>query len=147
MSYEKKPPDQLGFIAAILGAARDTIEFWGPAASAAITRFFKALWYITIGAAVLVFPLILIFSWRLRLSLGAWLLGLAHSLLPPRKDFECRDKVTEYTCGEQKKPPADLPVRPAAANGGCFSLLEKGKEFESRRGRWQTSQRPFLTPT
>ncbi len=34
---------------------------------------------------------------------------------------------------ETKKPPAALPVRPAAADGGEFALLEKGEEFESCR--------------
>ncbi len=33
---------------------------------------------------------------------------------------------------DEKKPPAVLPVRPAAADGGEFALLEKGEEFESR---------------
>lgn len=97
MSDEKKPSERFSFAVSLLTMAKDTVQFWGPALAGAAARLLRAPWYVVAIAAALTLLLTIFFSRRLRHSLAARLLGLAHNLLPPQNDFESRDKVAEYT--------------------------------------------------
>lgn len=97
MNNDKEPMVLLGFVNDVLGLAQATVQFWGPLVAGGIACFCQAPWYVVIGIAVAVLFLIIFLLRKQRQGLMIWLLGSLQKIASPKKTWEQRDKVAEYT--------------------------------------------------
>lgn len=93
MCDQEKPSSRLGLASDIF----TVIQFLAPILAGLIARLCKASLYLSIGIGVVVF-LLLLFTLRwFRRPISARLLGFLQNSITSKSDFECRDKVIEYT--------------------------------------------------